>query len=89
MDSLSTPASEGSSCTYFGHDESDHLRGRQHRERFTGVVGHDDPGQAVLGEQAGGIEGVGVDGDDREVLGEFRGTHASENTSAGGRESSQ
>jgi hypothetical protein len=43
----------------------------------------------VLGEQAGGIEGVGVDGDNREVFGEFRGTHVSENTSAGDREFSQ
>ena len=38
-------------------------------------VGDDDAGQAVLGEQAGGVEGVGVGGDHREVLGEFRGAH--------------
>jgi hypothetical protein len=29
----------------------------------------------VLGQQTGSIQSVGVDGDDREILSEIRGTH--------------
>ena len=63
-----------------GHDESHDLGGRQHRERFSGVVRHDDSGQAVFGEQAGSGKRIGVGGHYREVFGEFRGTHISDNT---------
>ena len=75
MDSLSTPASDGSSCTYRGTMNRTTWEAGSTANGFPGVVGDDDPGQAVLGEQAGGVEGVGVDGDHREVLGEVRGTH--------------
>jgi hypothetical protein len=64
-----------------GHDESDDLGSRQHREGFSGPVGDDYSGQSVLGQQAGSIEGIGVDGHDREVLGKFRGARIGDNTS--------
>ena len=44
-------------------------------EGLPGTVGDDDPRQPVLGEQPGGVEGVGVDGHDREFLGEFLRAH--------------
>ncbi|EUA31949.1 hypothetical protein I550_3591 [Mycobacterium intracellulare 1956] len=48
---------------------------RQHGERLSGVVGDNDAGQAVLRKQAGGVEGIRLDGDNREFLSEFLGAH--------------
>ena len=69
IDSLSTPASDGSSCTYRGTMKRTTCDAGVPR-RAAGVSVTTMPGQPMLGQCARGLERIGVDGDHREVLGD-------------------